>query len=190
MKKHITLGLVSIVSLLIFVPSISFAYESTAIATKNEVNVQVHRETRGIEAYNINGYNYFELNELCRMFNWDIQIHENGAIIIKTEFEDKQSLDINDNGELPSKIEVEIVEKELSFNDRVQSICGFTIDGYEYFKLRDIADLATYNANKSAYYLDIIWDEESKIIICKLPKVGNTKSLSDYSLPFSVSYIY
>ena len=192
MKRVKVLGIIFLTLMFMFMPFVATVNAMEVIATYNEVELRVRGEMKELEAYNIEGYNYFEIDSLCRIFNWSVQIDAEGVILIVTEFEERAFLDISSDSFSSIELEVQVLPREVSFNNNTHSISGVSIGGNEYLRIRDLAEIATYSMPGSAYYLDLRWDAETKIITCSLPKVGNLSVLSADEIlliPVTIGYI-
>jgi hypothetical protein len=132
-----------------------FTDETTALPTASEVLVD--GEKIAFEAYNIKGYNYFKLRDLAMAVNgtkkqfqvgWD---GKNNKIKLTTDASYTAT-----GGELTvsashAKKETAPTASKLYINSKELQLTAYNIDGYNYFKLRDIAqafDFAvTWNGN-------------------------------------------
>lgn len=160
MKKLLYLFCISV----ILIPAICFA----KVANPNNdskmeiLNADGSSKEHVFSTYNIDDYNYFKLRNLANYMNdsaknFDVTFNKDkNSIEIVTN---KKYSDFNTDTFLeeangvknasPSSQSVFIDGKEVKLN-------GYNIDGYNYFKLRDLASVLNFNVN---------YDEERKVVI-------------------------
>ncbi|MDL2248965.1 CHAP domain-containing protein [Tyzzerella sp. OttesenSCG-928-J15] len=138
-----------------------FAHNFHATARQNDAEILLNGETTTVKAYNIDGYNYFRLRDICKPLNfhvdWDMNHH---AVLVDT------AKPYVGEGETftPSMtvINLEVVDTTVLANGVDKQISSCNIDGYNYFKLRDIADLIDESAqipeNSDKYSISLAWD--------------------------------
>ena len=160
MKKFIKAGLSVICALSLFaVPAAAASKTAYPSATKLLVN----GKTVDVGAYNINGYNYYKLRDAAMILK-----DTEKSFSVGYDGESKKILiNTNENytpegGEfeaLTSSDGVNAIESKAQVtcnNEDVSGLSVYNINGYNYFKLRDVAKMVD---------VGIGYDEETKIIM-------------------------
>ena len=159
MNKKITLTFL-IISMII-IGSFNLAYGAELLANPFVGKVLVNKIEVKIEAYNIKGNNYFKLRDLAMVLKdsekkfqvkWDEKLNK---IVISPGISYTPV-----GGELltnkrPKSQNISITKNKLFLVDKEINLDAFTIDGYNYFKLRDIGKLLDFSVD---------WEQESKTI--------------------------
>ena len=161
MKKLMTaaaLALILVISM--FVPA---AASSAKTAYPALTKLLLDGDIISVNAYNINGYNYYKLRDLAMLLKDSEKSFSVGyddkskKITIKTN--EKYSPVGGELGENPSSGGVQALESQakLSCNgEDATDISAYNVGGYNYFKLRDVAKLIN---------VGIGYDEETRIIM-------------------------
>lgn len=140
-----------LISMLIAVTTVTMAFADNSseynIAIKINSKVLVDNENVDFDAYNINGNNYFRLRDLAYILNgtksqFEINWNDKNKVISIATGEpytilgDEMSIDDRSLSKVATKTNSKIV-----INSKENTINTYNIDGYTYFKLRDIGDL-------------------------------------------------
>ncbi|OUQ60490.1 hypothetical protein B5E58_01070 [Tyzzerella sp. An114] len=152
MKKTVTILLAAALTMA-SVPA--FAADAVT-ATPNSSSVLVNGTDTKFEAYNIGGYNYFKLRDISYSLNgttnsfsvaWDA---ENNAMSLTTKAEYTAvggEMAVSENTDKKSAVasdsKVLVDEKEVTLE-------AYNIDGYNYFKLRDLGDALGFTVDWNA----------------------------------------
>jgi len=145
-------------------------FASTHIATtyQNEVSIMIDSQRHTLTAYNIDGYNYFRLRDICKPLDfsveWNSSVH---SVWVDTS---KAYAGAHDDYIPPMKtISLEVKDMEVYINGVGKQISSCNIEGYNYFKLRDIADLSKNSAYESKNHnpkcIIVDWDNASQTTI-------------------------
>lgn len=157
-NKRISLFIVLMV-LLVSVSSVVFA-DNTITAKNNSSSVLVNGIKVDFESYNINGNNYFKLRDLAKVlsgtekqfevtWNNDKKVIELVSNIPYTEAGGE--LVVGDGLDKTATLNTSAIYKD---GEKIQLV-AYTINGNNYFKLRDIAQ---------AFDIGITWDGETNTI--------------------------
>lgn len=160
MKKLISLLLV-VITLLLFATTTARADSMTA--TKVELTVSVDGRIRSLDAYAINDYNYFKLRDIAYLLSstpkrfevtWDGSKNAINLITGKTYTAVGNELAMlpywnNTKTAIPNTSTVLLDGKEIK-------LTAYTIDGYNYFKLRDIASMFDFFVDWDSNYRTVI----------------------------------
>jgi len=147
-----------------------FANTYMATAYQNEVNIMIDNQQYNLTAYNIGGYNYFRLRDICKpldfLVEWNSSVH---SVWVDTT---KPYSGAHDDYIPPMKtISLEAKDMSVYINGVDKLISSCNIEGYNYFKLRDIADLSQHSAyeskNDNPKYIIVDWDSNSKTTVVK-----------------------
>jgi len=159
-KKHISIILV-LIMLFLFVPITVNAGEVTA--AKVELTISVDGVNRRIDAYAIDNYNYFKLRDIAYVLSgtskqfdvtWDGS--KNAINLVKGK---AYTVVGNELAMLPYWEETKTAVPNTSsilLDGKEERLTAYTIDGYNYFKLRDIA--STFD-----FFVD--WDNIRRTVI-------------------------
>ncbi|MDR0957642.1 MAG: transglutaminase domain-containing protein, partial [Clostridiales bacterium] len=128
--------------------------DSTAVATPSRNAVYVDGQRVSIGAYNINGNNFFKLRDLAYVLKdtekkFSVIYNSRTNTIILSSGEDYTIVG-GETGAV-SKVDKEAVISSASvkLNGEKAKISGYTIDGNNYFKLRDIGQAFDFNVSFS-----------------------------------------
>lgn len=158
MKKHNCL-IVLLVLLLTLLPSVALAAET---ATKTASKVTVDGVVKSFDAYNINGNNYFKLRDIAYILSGtskEFEVTWDGS---------KNAIDLLSNkpytrigGEMVSSKDENIKSATLStskiyLNGKEIKLTAYTIEGNNYFKLRDLG---------STFDFGVEWDGKNNTIV-------------------------
>jgi hypothetical protein len=164
MKLDGKIAAIILFSLVLIIGSTSFprANEATTQATPTTSSVTIDGQAYDFDAYNIGGFNYFKLRDLAYVLTdtlkpfsvgWDVDAE---IITLKTNEQYTQTggeLEINP---APSVKEAFPSSHKLLLNGDFITCEAFTIDGLNYFKLRDIGEKIDFL---------ILWDEANNYIL-------------------------
>lgn len=165
MKRKTLLLLVVMLSLSLFtLPLASFGEGGAGVEVKpGDVKVFVGCDQVQIQAFNIDGYNYFKLRDLAQAITgsakqFDVTWNaEKGRIDLLPK---KAYTPVG--GELSSSnadyTKCELSQAELYVNGYKIIVNAYTIDGNNYYKLRDIAGLFNIKLNWNAANKTILID--------------------------------
>src|SRR5690606_2781861 len=132
-------------------------------ATKVELTVSVDGRIRSLDAYAINDYNYFKLRDIAYLLSstpkrfevtWDGSKNAINLITGKTYTAVGNELAMlpywnNTKTAIPNTSTVLLDGKEIK-------LTTYTIDGYNYFKLRDIASMFDFFVDWDSNYRTVI----------------------------------
>lgn len=174
MKKHTRfLSLIFAAVMLVSMSSICFG-ANNIVAKYTSSKIVVDDVEVSLEAYNINGNNYFKLRDLAYVFSpqdaffcpyygfevvWDGKL--NAINITKTgDWEDSMYTPIGGElakGDGKDKVAVPC-KSSIYLNGEPISLTAYNINGNNYFKLRDLG---------TALNFAVDWDDETKtVIVC------------------------
>ena len=120
--------------------------ESAATANRNELNVCVSDKTVKIVAYNIDGYNYFRVADLCKALDMKVSFETNPygqsyiKIISNEPFEGTL-----ENSTVEVKVMIKLNTITVFFDSWSLDANCFNLDGRIYIKLADIVTAANSN---------------------------------------------
>lgn len=169
MKKLLAVLFCIMLIVLIF-PVQSSAYEKAVQASVSHDKVFVNECMENMQSYNIGGYNYFKLRDIADAFRntssefdviWNAQKLSVEIITGKvyTPIEQKEQNNYN------YYTTATPCESELYIDGQNVSIQAYTIEGYNYFKLRDLAEYIPF---------DIKWDGEYSFIFITTHPIPNS----------------
>ena len=107
----------------------------------------------GLECYKYDGFVYCRLRDLAKVLNLEMSYSNNVLEIKKLETYYKDLAEFKNKNNYNSYI-YKIIFIEKSLNEE-KEICALNINGYNYFKLRDITNLLNYIYQ---------WDESNNLI--------------------------
>lgn len=161
MKRLIKAGVLTLILVL------SVLAPAAAAETKNAypaaTKLLLESELKSVNAYNINGYNYYKLRDLAVLLRDTEKSFSVGyddstkKILIKTN--EKYSADGGSQDNFSSSASVKATESSVNISCDGQDVTGvsvYNITGYNYFKLRDVAKMIN---------IGLGYDEETKIIM-------------------------
>lgn len=132
-----------------------------AYATPTTSKLFVNDREINLEAYNIEGYNYFRLRDMALMLRgtnkpFDVVWDENTrTIIISSGVDYASSGEDFARSDNPKPSKYTPIKPEIMIDGRKTEFTAYTINDYSYFKLRDIAE--TFN-------LGVSWDAKANTI--------------------------
>ena len=171
MKKR--LATLIVVFLVLLNTSYVFAYTIytfSAQANKGIVNISVNGKEDKLHTYNIYDRNYVRLGDICELLNWKIDVDkETGDVYLDTTMPYVGNL-IDEKGVFTVQNEnVEVKQMNVFVNGINLGIKSFDINGYNYFRLRDVEDItmvaAMHPVNSGKQYCLVDWDDKNKTII-------------------------
>ena len=137
---------------------VTTAFGATAKASQD--NVDVNGQQVKMQAYNINGYNYFKLRDVAKVMvgtpaefyvGWDAGAQ---LIVLNKDwvYEGSTVLDkVNATGTKTANPG----NGDVMVDENIISLSAYNIDGYNYFKLRDLGD---------ALGFEVGWDAAQKCV--------------------------
>jgi len=158
-KKYINI-LVIIITLLLLIPLTAGAADNE-IAIKNTLVIIVDGAGKSLDAYNIGNYNYFKLRDIAYILSgtpkqFDVTWDDSEKTI--KLLKDRTYTPVGNEAEtaigISSKVAVQNTSPILLDGEEIK-LTAYSIDGYNYFKLRDLARVFDF-------YVD--WDGYSIII--------------------------
>ncbi len=181
--KNLSSLLLAVVLLLSLIPATALAADVTA--TKTASKVTVNGEVESFDAYTINGNNYFKLRDIAYVLSGtekQFEVTWDGA---------KNAINLMSNkaytvtgGEMSISAEIKAKSATLStskiyLDDNLVSVTAYTINGNNYFKLRDLG---------STFNVGIEWDGKNNTIVIDTKKdyVDETKP-ADTSKPWEAT---
>lgn len=144
-----------------FIDSTTNTVSVSNIANPSSSILQVDGKNISIEAYNINGYNYFKLRDLAMAFNgtkkqfqvlWDGT--KNAINVLSNQPYSPSGGELTKSGTSGSK-NASPNSAILYLNGNKASFEAYDIDGHSYFKLRDLAQ---------AMQFSVSWNESANTI--------------------------
>ena len=187
MKKKILILLMILMSLM---PTKTFA-KGEVQGLKSPQDLYINKQRTDLKGYNIKDHNYYRLRDLASL----LKIHDlnfslwgdDKRIIINL---DETYEDTKNQGIILKEDKAQALEKEITLklikNGKAESyqFKAYNIDGYNYFKLRDMGKYLNY---------DVDYDEKNNlamiftnVITVKVPSnkkivLGNERLLEEYS---------
>lgn len=161
MKKFLKAGAVFLLAAAVSsVPALAASKKSAYPAA---AKLMVGGEIFNVGAYNINGYNYFKLRDTAmilkdteKSFSVDYNSEENKIILNTAEAYTPLGEEF---AEITSSDAVSAIEADVKIScdgKDVSGVSAYNIDGYNYFKLRDVASIVN---------VEVGYDEETKVIV-------------------------
>lgn len=159
-KKRVSI----ILSLIFIITSVlgNLSYADTSIvAQKNESKLLVNGHTVSVDAYNINGNNYFKLRDVAIMLNnterqfdvsWDVKKQQLAITKGKAYGSD---MTLSNGGNKTKKAYFRLSNIALDGESIV--LAAFNIDGNNYFKLRDLSEKIKFSSewNQSLQAIEV-----------------------------------
>lgn len=159
MKKRLTFILTAAMVLSMSVPALA---NEPAKAELSSAKVAVNGEAIAPQAYTIDGYTYFKLRDVAKALSgtvagfdvaWD---HEEKMVALQTGAAYKTKDGESDvTGEFKKAADAHVSEDPVLVNGEKTDLSAYNIDGYNYFKLRDLGD---------ALGFAVTWDNAAKMI--------------------------
>lgn len=149
-KKRVSIILSLIFIITSVLGNISYA-DTSIVAQKNESKLLVNDQTVSVDAYNINGNNYFKLRDVAIMLNnterqfdvsWD---EKNQKLAITTAKAYSSDLTLSNGGNKTKKAYFRLSNIALDGESIV--LAAFNIDGNNYFKLRDLSEKLGFSSS-------------------------------------------
>lgn len=122
-------------------------------ATPSNQKLEINSKTTPLQGYAIEGYNYYKLRDLANLLKGNIDFSLNGddkLITInlnetyKTTSDDLKKISSKTKHTIPKSMKIKVIQKNTS---KTYTIKSEAIDGYNYFKLRDLADILNYSVD-------------------------------------------
>ena len=128
----------------------STAPSLTAVPTSS--SVYVNGKQISFDAYNINGSNYFKLRDLAYSLNgtekqFEVTWNSAGKAIEITCGKPYTAVGEELQGHGSSNKSPKLTTSKIYINNKEVSLTAYLIEGYTYFKLRDIGDACSFNVN-------------------------------------------
>lgn len=142
-----------VLSLIFIITSVlgNLSYADTSIsAQKNESKLLVNGQAVSVDAYNINGNNYFKLRDVAIMLNnterqfdvsWD---EKNQQLEITTGKAYSSDMTLSNGGNKTKNAYFKLSNISLDGENIV--LAAFNIDGNNYFKLRDLSEKIKFSS--------------------------------------------
>ena len=188
MKKFMTMAMAAV--MVASVGTTAMAAEPKTADLSN-AKVAVNGEAIAPQAYTIDGYTYFKLRDVAKALvgteagfdvNWDqkakmITLHTGAAY--KAQDGDTDAV------EFAKKAKAHLSESPVMVNDAEATLEAYNIDGYTYFKLRDLG---------TALGFEVTWDKEAKMIGINAEEVtveaAETEDVFEYTLETEKAYAF
>ena len=188
MKKKLLIVLMGVI--LSLNVSFVFAYPLTADANKVTVEISANDEKSELQAYNIVGFNYFKLKDICKLLDWNVVWdNETSKFYVETDVPYDGNSIKGGNNLMIFVQDVDVKETEVFFNGVNFDIKGCNINGYNYFKLRDIGNVTMSSAgvpgNEGKPYCLVDWDEVNKRIIVNETTVNPYEMMENWEIPYT-----
>ena len=154
MKKSVLFGLTALLTLFVSVPAFG------AVANPTPAKVLVNADEIELQAYEINGYTYFKLRDIDRMLDdtaagFELRYNSaNDSIYLYKGPFFYNGPSIEKPSDHVVKTAIYSTQKVYLEDERV-NIHAYSIDGYNYFKLRDLSEVLGFTVE---------WNSEEKII--------------------------
>ena len=160
-------------------------------ADLSNAKVAVNGEAIAPQAYTIDGYTYFKLRDVAKALTgtvagfdvrWD---QEAKMIALHTGAAYKAQDGDADAAEFAKKAKAHLSESPVMVNDAEATLEAYNIDGYTYFKLRDLG---------TALGFEVTWDKEAKMIGINAEEVNieaaETEDVFEYTLETETAYAF
>lgn len=146
------------------------ADESSAYAKATSSKVKVDGKQISFDAYNINGSNYFKLRDIAKVLSlsdskFDVEWNNDKKAISLVS--GKSYTEVGGEmlkGDGYSRTAVTCTSKIYKDNKEI-SLTGYTINGNNYFKLRELGELLDFSVN---------WDQNNDTVIIETTSSTNT----------------
>lgn len=158
MKKFMTMAMAA--AMVASVGTTAMAAEPKTAELSN-AKVAVNGEAIAPQAYTIDGYTYFKLRDVAKALvgteaGFDVSWDQNARMIaLQTGAAYKAQDGDTDAAEFAKKAEAHLSADPVMVNGAEATLEAYNIDGYNYFKLRDLGD---------AMGFEVTWDKEARMI--------------------------
>ena len=119
--------------------------------------VKVYDKVVDIPGYNINGYNYFKLRAIAQAVNFGVA-YEDGIIKISPDFDYDPDASEKNEAMPAGKVPAKISSAKVTIDGIPKEFEIYNIYGYNYFKLRDIAEAldfgVSYDEETNTMFID------------------------------------
>ena len=159
MKKRLTFILAAVMVVSMAVPALA---NEPAKAERSSAKVAVNGEAIAPQAYTIDGYTYFKLRDVAKALSgtvagddvaWD---HEAKMVALQTGAAYKSKDGESDvTGDFAKTADAHVSEDPVLVNGEEVELMAYNIDGYNYFKLRDLGE---------ALGFAVTWEDAAKMI--------------------------
>ena len=188
MKKKLLIVLMGVI--LSLNVSFVFAYPLTADANKVTVEISANDEKSELQAYNIVGFNYFKLKDICKLLDWNVVWdNETSKFYVETDVPYDGNSIKGGNNLMIFVQDVDVKETEVFFNGVNFDIKGCNINGYNYFKLRDIGNVTMlsikFPGNEGKPYCLVDWDNDNKMVIANETTVNPDVIIENWEVPYT-----
>lgn len=171
-------------AIILILPEKIFAAEAIPSPQKLYLN---ENETT-VRGYNIEDYNYFKLRDLAVILkaggiNFNLDGDYSKIDLYKDRIYLEKTSDLSDIGNvkkyaIPKRMMLNLIEEK---NTTAYGVDVYNIDGYNYFKLRDIGKILNFkvdydeNKNRALIYTKVEEENPSSIVL------GNERLIEEYS---------
>lgn len=130
-------------------------------ATPSAAKVNINERQVGFQAYNIKGNTYFKLRDISAAlygtdagFKTEYDSSKNAIVLTKgAAYISDYKID---STPIKNAKDAKISSQKVMLNDKEVDVTAYNIDGYNYFKLRDLGDALGFK---------VAWDNISKTIV-------------------------
>jgi len=153
-----------------------YAADKTVQAIPSNSNIYIYNEdvnkkAEGLAVYSIGGYNYIKLRDIGCLMNYNITWDdESKEIHVSKGNETIESPNAYMEAEVKNAVPINQVI--YADDEKYENLFAYNIDGYTYFKLRDIGELLNFTCT---------WNEETNSVI-----IDNTKNNIIEDINYSV----
>lgn len=112
--------------------------------------------TKNLDCYNYDGFNYCKLRDIAKALNLEISYGDDILEIKKGKIDSEDLTEIKNNTQDIKTVFINKFSEVQETQNSKKEITAININGYNYFKIRDIAELINYECT---------WDETNNLII-------------------------
>lgn len=149
-------GLVLIVSVLAN-PISALAEITQAFPTKNKIALKKEGmavEIKNITVYTIHDKNFFKLRDVALLVGFNVGWDASTRKIKLNLFEDYNN-SVSQEDEIQEETSAFSMEQDIEVNGVIVTLSGYNINGYQYFSIRDLAEIADFECT---------WNKESNLV--------------------------
>ena len=172
------------------------AARGTVSAVPSSVTVTVNQRNVAIRAYNVDGANYFKLRDVAMALNgsakaFDVRWNASTRTIVLTSRQSYQPVGGELSTVLPAITSIVPSNDNLILDDAPRELAAYTINGNNYFKLRDLCALlgigVTYSASQNQIQLRTDIDYIRSAFQELVSSNGEYRFLSRYNSKYNYS---